>query len=548
MKSSNNNVEGSRIRKWSLKEKLASLILIERTYLIAIAFFYPLIILSLAGVNILFGYIIFLILGIFLIYYFVISNKLIEKSKHYFKVFFPLSTGIFFFIVITQIIAFISNIISQSMNLVNIIFFVFTVCFAVLFVYNIRIPIFFRLNQLYILKVRTNFEKIHIRINLSILLIFISLFLVNYVIPVYNFSFPARERKDFEIGFWTYGAPLDDQPYEDTGLEHLSNEALDFMGKNNIYIIFGITDEALDSENKDIWPDGYLKGHLNFTDRLQRCKDNGVKVHICINHRYWDKPYTFSNIWTIEDTLKDCFQLKELLETYNLWKNPVDTLVFDIEPVIAYYTSFYGLLNPKLGNPINNMDKLRYYNEIIEEFIDNIEIFVKDWEINIELCHIGMDLYDKIDGDDDLHRIWGLIDAETNENIQRSYMIYRGDLLSQKFLIDSMDMMNDNDIVIISAFDEGSFYHDDVNFAINDGLLVKNYPKKDLHLQVWCLYRFINAYGEDAIIDFIKGVKDDAPAYYSLSNIYSFINDALYFFYLYIDIFFSGFLFILKVL
>ena len=71
--------------------------------------------------------------------------------------------------------------------------------------------------------------------------------------------------------------------------------------------------------------------------------------------------------------------------------------------------------------------------------------------MKVELCHIGMDMYDYVDGDDDLHRIWGIIDAEISDQVQRSYMIYRGDLLSQKFLIDSMDMANDNDIIIISV-------------------------------------------------------------------------------------------------
>ncbi|MHA1294936.1 MAG: hypothetical protein ACTSQJ_20060, partial [Promethearchaeota archaeon] len=89
---------------------------------------------------------------------------------------------------------------------------------------------------------------------------------------------------------------------------------------------------------------------------------------------------------------------------------------------------------------------------------------------------------------------------------------------------------------------------DDIDLTINDGQLVKNYPKKNLQLQLWDLYKIIDAYGEENIIKLIKGLQASKSAYYSLSNIYSLINDALYFFYIYIDIFFSGLLFIIKIL
>jgi len=537
-----------RKNKWTLKDKLAGLILIERFYLILFFLIYPLIVLSLSGVNIFFGYIIFFVLGIFLIYYFVISNKILNKKRRYFQIFFPISTALFFFLVLNQIFAFLINFYANSLNIFNLFFFFLSVFFIALFIYNIRNPVILRMNQKYIMRVRGGSDKIHIRINLSLIFLFLILFLVNYIIPVYNFSYPSRERDDFQIGFWTYGVPLDDQPYKDTGLENISNETLDFMGKNGIYIIYGITDEALDSENNETWPSGYLNGNLNFTERLKRCKNFGVKVHLSLTHRYFDDPYIFINIWTIEDTIKDIYKLKELLEAHDLWKDPVDTLVFDIEPVIPYYTSFYGLLNPELGSIFSNMEKLKEYDEILRDFIDFIEIITEDWELNVELCQIGMNLYDKIDGDDDLLRLWGLIDAETNENIQKSYMIYRGSILSQKFLIDSMDMMEENDIVIISGFDSNEFYHDDIDLTINDGQLVKNYPKKNLQLQLWDLYKIIDAYGEENIIKLIKGLQASKSAYYSLSNIYSLINDALYFFYIYIDIFFSGLLFIIKIL
>ncbi|MHA1293515.1 MAG: hypothetical protein ACTSQJ_12730, partial [Promethearchaeota archaeon] len=74
-----------RKNKWTLKDKLAGLILIERFYLILFFLIYPLIVLSLSGVNIFFGYIIFFVLGIFLIYYFVISNKILNKKRRYFQ-------------------------------------------------------------------------------------------------------------------------------------------------------------------------------------------------------------------------------------------------------------------------------------------------------------------------------------------------------------------------------------------------------------------------------------------------------------------------------
>jgi len=541
-----NNLEDKRNQEWTLKQKLASLILLERAFIIFFAFFYPLLVLSSAGINIFFGYIIFLILGIFLFYYFVISNKLLQKKKLYFQITFPLSTGIFLFIVLNQILAFISDIVYASLNIFNIIFFIFTVFFVILFFYNIRDPNFLRFNQFFLAKVRKTSDKNHIRINLSLVSIFSILFLINYILPVFSFTFPARQRDDFQMGFWTYGAPLDNQAYVDTGIEPISNTTLQYMGAHNVYITWGITQTALDSENATIWPRGFLNGNLNFTERLQRCKDYGVKVHICINHIYSDKPYTFANIWTIEDTINDIYQLKTLLEAYNLWGDPVDTLVFDIEPVIPYYLSFYGLINPELGDVFSNMDKLNDYDEILQHFKDSVDIFVDDWGMDVELCHIGMDMYDDIDGDDDLHRIWGLIDAETNENVQRSYMIYRGDLLSQKFLVDSMSMMNTNDIVIISAFEKGEFYYNNLDLAINDGLLVKNYPTKDLHLEVWCAYRFIVVFGESSIINYINGIEAQSTSTYSISNIFSLINDALYFFYIYIDLFFSGLLFIIK--
>jgi len=464
----------------SKTEVIFSLILIERLVIIYYLLIHPLIILGLAGMNILNGYFIFLLIGLSLIYYFVLSNKISEKSEKYCYVVLVFSTLVFIIIIANPIASFISNIVYLSFNLFNIVEIALIFSLIAFFFINFKKPIMLRLNHKFIEKVRNRKKSLHVEINLSFVIVICILFLINYIIPFISIPIPVRERtkSNFSLGFWTYGAPLDDQPYLETGLEHLNDETLEYMGANDVYLVWGVTPSALANQ------ENFLNGHLNFEERLKRCKDYNVKVHLCFSQY-------FANIWTIESAISNLSELKTFLEGKNLWGNPVDTITFDIEPVVDYFLSFYGLLRADLLGFTNRINHLRNYDRILSDFHNNISIYINDWNVNVELCHIGINPLDHPDGDDDYYRLWGLIDYPVGEKVRRSYMMYRGGLFSQKMILDSMDIINDNDIVILSGFEEGEHYKNNFEELINDGRIVKYYPQKNLSLQVWCLYKFI---------------------------------------------------------
>lgn len=517
-------------------DTISSLILIERLVLIYYFFIHPIIILSLTGINILSGYLVFLLIGVFLIYYSVLSNKIIDKSRRYFQITFPFSTIAFIFVIINPIAAFISNILYLSFNPFNFIEIIGVFAVVAFFAVNTKKPMMLDFNHIFIEKIRNWRKNLHVRINFSFLIVVVILILVNYIIPFISIPVPVRERteENFSLGFWTYGAPVDDQPYKDTGVENLGEDTLDYMGYNNVYLIWGVTPDAVEVN------DGFLNGHLNFEERLIRCKNHNVKVHLCFS-RY------FANIWTIEEALSNISVIKTFLEEKGLWGDPVDTITFDIEPVVEYFFTFYGIFNGDfLGFP-QKLSQLRNYDRILQDFQNNISMYLNEWDVNIELCHMGVNPLDHPDGDDDLYRLWGLIDYPVGPKVKRSYMMYRGSAFSSKMIVDAMDIINDNDIVILSGFEnEQEIYYNNFQEAVNDGRLVKYYPKKNLNLQIWSLYRFIRAYGEDAVIDYIEAINTDSQASYNPFNMFSLVSDAWYFASSYLDIFFSSLLLLFK--
>ncbi|GAB4324724.1 MAG: hypothetical protein Kow0069_30480 [Promethearchaeota archaeon] len=477
------------------------LVLLERLYLVWALAFQPVVNLAAAGVRI-GGMSWVLVLGAFSLYYHVLSNRVDRFGSRARKFVLVATTIAFALVWLPGLFGLVGLLTGRVVpTAASVAGSSSTVATAALLVLEPELSWASRLNAWYVTRVRESLEGRDIAHRVTcgaFVAILAASLLLSYAFPP-RVVFPARERSDFRVGFWTYGVPLDDRPLEagDETFPILSNETLDRMAAAGAYFVFGLDNASLMLDEPPV-------GHLSFLDRLRRCKDHGVEVRLSVFPRPMPRGLTFFNVFTQSVTFAAIDQVLEILDEEGLLGFPITGLTFDVEPVVEYAFSGYGLAKGDLATFAESWNVLRGYEEDLARFREKARNYSVEYGLDAEVCTLVSSPLDFADGDDDLHRLWGMQSLDGEPWALRSFMAYRGDLFTQDFVRDSASTMGDGDAVILAGFYRpGEVYRESLDLLVNDALLVKNWPGADLQLQVWPLARFVEAYGEGAVAEFL---------------------------------------------
>ena len=147
---------------------------------------------------------------------------------------------------------------------------------------------------------------------------------------------------------------------------------------------------------------------------------------------------------------------------------------------------------------------------------------------------------DSNDGDDDLVRLYGLMDFK---NAKMSYMVYRRNAFGRNEILDHCKILSDGDIIILNAWKyPGYMCWKDIGCAIFDCRLVLGYPNKSFRLEIWELGLFITSFGIEGLKDFVKAICDTDSSEWPLIIIwndfpYSIYWDAVFFGVIILDVY-----------
>ena len=344
----------------------------------------------------------------------------------------------------------------------------------------------------------------------------ISLMVIPYPVYVQNYKFFNNSQHintspNRDIGIWTYGQSLNDDNVHEP--EYIHDHTLEFLGKNNVYLIYGLNVEKLDSR---------------LIRRLLRCKEHGIEVHVSVN----PLKLSYTNVWTFESLRSEIEEVLDYLKCHNLTGDLITTLVYDMEVMPDVKFPFYGL-------DTNKIDKLNEYNEIQMKFRRFNNYIRDEYDLKIRITTDVSQGFDFMDGDDDLSFFSGLLSYEKAE---MAYMVYRRNTLGQNIILDHCKFLNEGDIIILNAWrDVGHHCWKSVDCAIRDSRLVLGYPKKSFRLEIWDLSYFLFSFGENGLTALIDAINEDVSEWSDevVWNIfpYSFFWDCIFILYIIIDLY-----------
>ncbi len=348
------------------------------------------------------------------------------------------------------------------------------------------------------------------------LLISISLMVIPYPVYVQNFKIfnnclQKNTSPNRDIGIWTYGQSLNDGNVDEP--EYIHDHTLEILGKNNVYFVYGLNVEKLDSK---------------LIKNLLRCKEHGIEVHVSVN----PIKLSYTNVWTFEHLKNDIEEVLEFLKCHNLTGDLITTLVYDMEVLPDFKFPFYGLDAKKIDN-------LNEYNEIQMKF-KRFNNYIRDeYDLKIRITTDISQGFDFKDGDNDLSFFSGLL---SYEKADMAYMVYRRNTLGQNVILDHCKFLNKGDIIILNAWrDEDHHCWKSLDCAIRDARLVLGYPEKSFRLEIWDLSYFIFSFGENGLTALIDAINEDVSNWSEVIvwNIfpYSFFWDCIFILYIIIDLY-----------
>ncbi|MFX1443959.1 MAG: hypothetical protein ACFFHV_11135, partial [Promethearchaeota archaeon] len=152
-------------------------------------------------------------------------------------------------------------------------------------------------------------NRVFKRIFLFWLLISISLIAIPYPVYIqgYNNSYKSsliNNSPNRDIGIWTYGQALNEENIGEP--DYIHDQTLEMLGKNDIYFVYGVNIEKLDSM---------------LIKNILRCREHGIEVHISVN----PLKLSYTNLWTFESLRNDIEDVLNYLECHNLTGNPITT-------------------------------------------------------------------------------------------------------------------------------------------------------------------------------------------------------------------------------
>lgn len=301
--------------------------------------------------------------------------------------------------------------------------------------------------------------------------------------PIYVLSsngltnYNQNTKKNF--GIWTYGQNLDDNKIGQSN--YIDNETLQMLGDAGVYFIYGLNKNNLG---------------IDLINRLDRCKDYGIEVHLAIG----PLEASYTNIWSFDDLENEIEEILAYLSYHYLIGDPITTLVYDMETMTDTPFPFYGFDS-------ENVNKLNDYYEIQEDF-NNLNERIRDrYQLNIKITSDVIQAIDYKDGDDDLMNLWGIM---SDENAEMSYMVYRRYMFGQNQILHHCRFLNDGDTIILNAWKHpGYLCWKNIACAIKDARLVLGYNEKEFKLEIWELSHFIESYGIDGLYDLVDAVCED---------------------------------------
>ena len=359
-------------------------------------------------------------------------------------------------------------------------------------------------------------NRVFKRVFISWLIISISLMVMPYPVYAQNFnifnsSLQINSSPNTDIGIWTYGQSLNDDNVDEP--EYIHDHTLEILGKNNVYFIYGLNAEKLDSR---------------LIKRLLRCKEHGIEVHVSIN----PLKLSYTNVWTFKSLRNEVEEVLSYLKCHNLTGDLITTLVYDMEVMPDFKFPFYGLDAKKIDN-------LNEYNEIQIKF-KRFNNYIRDeYDLKIKITTDISQGFDFKDGDDDLSVFSGLL---SYEKADMAYMVYRRNTLGQNVILDHCKFLNEGDIIILNAWrDVGHHCWKSVDCAIRDARLVLGYPEKSFRLELWDLSYFLFSFGENGLTAFIDAINEDVSDWSDVIvwNMfpYSFFWDCIFIQYILIDLY-----------
>lgn len=281
-----------------------------------------------------------------------------------------------------------------------------------------------------------------------------------------------------EFGIWTYGQSLNDKNSEDP--EYISDKALEMLADSDVYLIYGLNEEKLESR---------------LIKNLNRCRDNGIEVHISIN----PTKDAFTNIWTFNSLKDEVIEILDYLQFHDFMNETITTLVYDMEAPPKEAFPHYGL-------NMNKVIKLRRYFEIQDDFERFNRKLRKDYDLKVRITTDISQGIDRKDGDIDLSILSGLM---YDEHADMAYMIYRRNLFGRNHILDALKVLNDEDIIILNAWRELDHHcWDDIECAIEDARLVLGYPEKSYKLEIWELASFLYSFGEKGLYSLVDAINE----------------------------------------
>ena len=301
-----------------------------------------------------------------------------------------------FFNFIFSLIYFINN-----WNLYYILLISFILIGSTLFfIITVYLKLFKRINSFLITKFNTWVKNNNFDINIKaifkkILFLWsiISIMLIVIPYPVYsqnnNVQINTTPHRDF--GFWTYGQSLNEDNIGEP--DYITNQTLEMLGVADIYFVYGLNVEKLDSK---------------LVKNILRCRDHGIKVHICVN----PLEVSYTNIWTFENLRDDIEKVLKYLDSHDLIGNPVTALVYDMEVMPDAKYPIYGLKSDvvsKLNEYDNIETKFRRFNNKIKN----------EYELEIRITTDISQGFDPKDGDNDLMVFSGLLLISLRDSISR---------------------------------------------------------------------------------------------------------------------------------